>query len=274
MVQAVSDVNPIFPLKRNSLRDRLNFVAGDRRISPMLQAVGWSTGIIGRAMNDPDYLPGGHLLQVFSRVENVCIDWLVDGYGPPFRIADFASDTAAADTIAALRDETSWQATVYFDHALRTAIILAQPATVTFKRHRIRYTCLEVITGVVGAASVAALDGLPRINRVEIDADSLAALASGHSAGTYALTQAPQPPFHVVRRHNAMPVREPSAPYGLTELESDLVDNYRTLPDHHRALAQQVIAALGHRDDGPPSEPSEQGTPASARLKRARPPGF
>ena len=246
-------VNTIFTQSGSSFRERLEFVAQERKLSPLMKSFGWAGGTIDRVLNDPAYIPGPQLLQTMARVENVSLDWAVDCVGAPFRTAHFPSDTEAAEYVTALRDETSWHATIYSDSTARAVVVLSQPATVTFKRQRLRYTCIEVITGSIGKRSIAALDGLPRINKVKIDAPSLSALEGGHTAGTYLLTQAPHPPFQQAQPASELELREESKPYGMAADEYRLLDNYRALSAQDKARAVRLLDAL--------PDPSDDETP-------------
>lgn len=252
------NVNQFFPKSESTFVERLRWLAADRSMSGLMKASGWAGGTIDRVLNEEGFIPGTEMLSAMARVENASMDWLANGFAPPFRVARFRDGNSALDHLTALFDENDWRLNLYTSDHVPPVVVLSKPGTVERRGKALRYTIIEVVTGPWELGQIATLADQANIAvwRAYVDSGSLARLADGYTAGTYGLVEAKEPPFAQIM---ALPIgvadieSSSYAPAGLSSDEYGLVERYRQLSEYQRALALRLIDALPDppADDGP-----------------------
>lgn len=247
----LSTTNPEF--EGDGFLARLQHVAGDRSLSPWLRAYGMAKGTIWKVMNHA-HIPKPDVLLPLIRAENVSLHWLLDDIGPPYRVHVVADDGEGVDYLAALMDEKGWHGLVYTDGDRRVLVLTRKGQQLVRDQWR-DYTILEVVAGGIGERTLQLAEkGCTTLRYCRVDTESLIALARGETAGTYPLTQAPDPPFQRLDELGRAPtlVAEPSAEYGVTSLtdwERRVLAAARAVPKDQRERALAVLRALGACDD-------------------------
>jgi len=188
--------------------DRLKHIQSERLYHPWMTRLGVGkgsaqsmAGVKDDTGNIKHGLPSMSTLLQICRIENASYRYLVEGIGEPFQVTRLSSDRALAEHLEAVWAEGGWNAVlIEQDDALR-AVVLANACQIEVgadeRRSRVDYTCIDVVTGPVGARALAwcnaaraaaGYDG--RVLRKAVDADTLNALLGG-KLGTWRLFEAP-----------------------------------------------------------------------------------
>lgn len=234
-------------LPNSGIRGRLAYIAHGRAPTPWLQGYGVSKGSVSDILAN-HHRPKADTLLPMVRAENVSLHWLLDGVGAPFRVHAAAGDGEALDYLTTLFEEKGWHGMVYTDGA-RTVLVLTRPGEQRIRDRWHKYTILEVITGAGERSLALAADECRSLRYCRVDTASLAALARGETAGTYWLTQAPDPPFEEIEELPEAPAAlgESGETYGsgsLTAWERRILDAARAVPKDQRERVLAVLEAF------------------------------
>lgn len=226
--------------------ERLNFVLGDRKITPWGAGIGLNKGTIGRI--NQGHVPGHQILNLIQRVENVSIGWLVDGSGEPFLVHREDSDAAMADYLQALFDEPGWNAYLLTDLHM-PAIALLQPGEIDFKGKSVRYQVTEIVTGPLGPLTLETFNRYQGLRRlVKLSGGDMDAINQGR-VGSYRLGQ------WIEGAHSldggALEFSDVVADYAVAENTGNygddvraLLEGYRQLSPHNQESIHMIIEAL------------------------------
>ncbi len=232
-----------------SFRERLQYIAADRKMTPWLRGYGLGGGTVDDVLNN-DHIPKVDLLVPLARAENASLEWLLRGRGAPFLVTRACNEAEAQQYLTSLGDESGWRGVCYTDgHA--HVLVLTQPAEQSVKQKMKPYTALEVVSGAISRLALAQFDEVaPNARTVNIDSAGLHRLATGQTAGTWWLTRAPDLPFQVIEANTQPPgVAEAGADYhGLTAEEVSLLRTWRDIPDADRQQAMAVLAAFRRKE--------------------------
>lgn len=133
----------------NDFFSRMQRIADGRAITTWANSLGWNNATMGRVKKG--HIPGPDLLTPLCRIENVSLNWLLEGRGTPYLVYPCADDDDAAQYLDTLLiDEPSW-ALYWLSDGLRHAVVLTQPAGLGEGDKRINYTAVEIVVGPLGA---------------------------------------------------------------------------------------------------------------------------
>lgn len=256
---------PCFPHMKNALStlsERLEVVADGRKLYPWAKSIGISKGSIESVMKLGGSL-GGDSLSLMHRVENVRIDWLLEGRGTPYSVNVCLSDEDAVELIDELLAE-EWRAYIVTDRK-RIAIVLEQDGAFKTKDGKdaegvqqwrtVKYKIVEVIAGAIGRLSIQRIkdDSTTKIACViEVTTDILTKIEKGQ-IGTYRMFMAPQPIIgtasQIVRPDAFFEYLSVDGPPASTSGEAQLLQHYRSMTPAKRLAVNQLATAMTEHDD-------------------------
>lgn len=139
-----------------------------------------------KAIKDSEATPSDKVINTIARCENASYRWLVEGEGPPYRVANFKSDRECKEALSQYLKEEAWTVYLLNDYQ-KQALVMTLPSA--FERSHggfIEYLAIEILTGV-GKESVAeAALNASAFKVVTVSSEVMNSLVAGE-LGTYAL---------------------------------------------------------------------------------------
>lgn len=80
--------------------DRIQKIAGGRKLTPWLKSIGWIANDVTRI--NAGAVPGSGKLQQLAEAEGVNLNWLLTGVGQPFVVEHYVTDASAMRRIKSL----------------------------------------------------------------------------------------------------------------------------------------------------------------------------
>lgn len=161
---------------------RLYWVLADQDKYPWCDRIGVGAGR-GNTMfgtrGKPGAPPTADGLNAIGRYENVSMNWLLDGKGPPCMVTVVATDDEGAQWVAHLAAQGRWEWCVVNDRQ-RLVLVLLRPDRYQVKERTVDYTHVEILSGALGGRTLRQVRacGDP-VSVVEVDAHTLQELADG-----------------------------------------------------------------------------------------------
>jgi len=119
------------------------YVLGDRKLTPWAQSLGLTKGMVSRI--NEGHIPRPGVLSLIGRVEGVSLNWLMDGYGPPFHLTLVFEPAEAWNAAMAFVEDEAWAAYLLESKSDR-ALLLALPTSIEIDDTRVEYLAVEILT--------------------------------------------------------------------------------------------------------------------------------
>lgn len=163
---------------------RLHWVLADQDKYPWCDRIGVGAGR-GNTMfgtrGKPGAPPTADGLNAIGRYENVSMNWLLDGRGPPCPVTVVASDEDGAARVQQMAQAAGGEWCVVTDHQ-QVVLVLLRPDRYQVKDRTVEYTQVDILAGAVAGRTLTALRELAPAGArslVEVSPQTLCELAEG-----------------------------------------------------------------------------------------------